>query len=83
MLVIADNGRGFTWPPGQEPAPEPTDGQRLASGNGLTNMRERLEEIGGCCGWDTAPGEGTRAKLVVVVKAWAGSVIKTDDNHSP
>ncbi len=83
MLVIADNGRGFTWHPGQGPATEPADGQRLASGNGLTNMQKRLEEIGGCCGWDTAPGEGTRAKLVVVVKAWAGGVIKTDDNHSP
>jgi signal transduction histidine kinase len=83
MLVIADNGRGFTWPPGRNPATEPTDGQRLSGGNGLTNMQRRLEEIGGCCGWDTAPGEGTRAKLVVVVKAWARGVIKTDDSYSP
>ena len=83
MLVIADNGCGFTWPPGQELATEPADGHRLAGGNGLTNMQKRLEEIGGCCGWDTAPGEGTRAKLVVVVKAWARGVIKTDDSHSP
>jgi len=83
MLVIADNGRGFAWRPGSVPATEPADGQRLASGNGLTNMQKRLEEIGGCCSWDTAPGEGTRAKLVVVVKAWAGSVIKTDDSHAP
>jgi signal transduction histidine kinase len=82
MLVIADNGRGFTWHPGQDPATEPDDGHRLVSGNGLTNMQKRLEEIGGCCGWDTAPGEGTRAKLVVVVKAWARGVIKTDDSHS-
>ena len=71
MLVIADNGRGFTWPPGQNPATAPADGQRSASGNGLTNMQKRLEEIGGGCAWDTAPGEGTRTKLVVVVKAWA------------
>ena len=71
MLLIADNGRGFTWHPGQDPAAEPVDGHRIAGGNGLTNMQKRLEEIGGCCGWDTAPGEGTRAKLVVVVKAWA------------
>jgi signal transduction histidine kinase len=83
MLVIADNGRGFAWRPGSVPATEPADGQRLASGNGLKNMQKRLEEIGGCCSWDTAPGEGTRAKLVVVVKAWAGSVIKTDDSHAP
>ncbi len=83
MLVIADNGRGFTWHPGEERAPEPADGQRLAGGNGLRNMQKRLEEIGGCCDWETAPGEGTRAKLVVVVKAWARGVIKTDDNPSP
>jgi signal transduction histidine kinase len=69
MLVIADNGRGFTWHPGQDPATQPGDDQRLANGNGLTNMQQRLEQIGGCCGWDTAPGEGTRAKLIVVLKA--------------
>jgi signal transduction histidine kinase/streptogramin lyase len=83
MLAIADNGRGFTWHPGQDPAAEPADGHRLESGNGLANMQKRLEEIGGCCGWDTAPGEGTSAKLVVVVKAWGRGVIKTDDSHSP
>src|ERR1035437_6160792 len=79
MLVIADNGRGFRCPPGQAPALEPADGQRLVAGNGLANMQKRLREIGGCCEWETAPGEGTRAKLMVVVKAWARSVIKTDD----
>jgi hypothetical protein len=46
-------------------------------------MQKRLEEIGGGCSWDTAPEEGTRARLVVVVKAWARGVIKTDDSHSP
>jgi signal transduction histidine kinase len=83
MLVIADNGRGFRCPPGQAPALEPADGQRLVAGNGLANMQKRLREIGGCCEWETAPGEGTRAKLVVVVKAWARSVIKTDDSPLP
>ena len=83
MLVIADTGRGFTWHPDQETATQPADGQRLASGNGLRNMQKRLEEIGGGCSWDTAPGEGTRAKLVVAVSAWTRGVIKTDDSHSP
>ena len=82
-LVIADNGCGFMWYPGQDHATEPADGERLASGNGLANMQRRLKEIGGGCGWETAPGEGTRAKLVVVVKAWDRGVIKTDDTHSP
>jgi signal transduction histidine kinase len=83
MLVIADNGRGFKKPPGRVPAPESLDGQRLAGGNGLANMQRRLGEIGGHCEWETAPQEGTRVRLVVVVKAWARSVIKTDDSLSP
>ena len=83
MLVIADNGRGFTWHSGQDPTTEPADGLRLGGGNGLKNMQKRLGEIGGGCGWDTAPGEGTRAKLIVVVKAWGRGVIKTDDSQSP
>ena len=69
MLVVADNGRGFAWDPQKGAETTAADGARAGSGNGLVNMQKRLEEIGGCCGWDTAPGEGTRAKLVVVVKA--------------
>jgi signal transduction histidine kinase/ligand-binding sensor domain-containing protein len=68
-LLIADNGRGFAPEllGGRTGAPE---GLRLAAGNGLVNMRKRLEEIGGRCEVDTAVGEGTRVKL---------SVIKTHD----
>lgn len=44
------------------------DTSRAASGNGLANMRRRLQEIGGDCHWDTAPGEGTRVKLSIDVK---------------
>jgi signal transduction histidine kinase len=40
-----------------------TSAPRLASGNGLPNMKRRLEEIGGCCEWVTAPGEGTRVVM--------------------
>jgi len=69
MLVVADNGRGFAWNPQTGQTAPAADGSRPAPGNGLGNMQKRLEEIGGCCGWDTAPGEGTRAKLVIPVKA--------------
>lgn len=69
MLVIADNGRGFAWDPQTGQGAPAADGSRSAAGNGLVNMQQRLEEIGGCCAWDTAPGEGTRAKLVVTIKA--------------
>ena len=67
MLVVADNGRGFAWDP-QTGQSLGADGSRPGGGNGLVNMQKRLEEVGGCCGWDTAPGEGTRAKLVITVK---------------
>jgi ligand-binding sensor domain-containing protein/signal transduction histidine kinase len=50
-MSIADNGRGFL--PGQ---PHPT-------GNGLQNMKERLERIGGRFVLESKPGEGTRIKL--------------------
>lgn len=69
MLVVTDNGRGFKWNPRKGQPTPAADDSRSAAGNGLVNMQKRLEEVGGCCGWDTAPGEGTRAKLVVVVKS--------------
>ena len=64
-LVVADNGCGFAWDPQKGQPALGADGARPGSGNGLANMRKRLEEIGGICGWDTAPGEGTRAKLII------------------
>ena len=68
-LVVADNGRGFEWDPRKGQTVTAPDGSRSAAGNGLRNMQKRLEEVGGRCCWDTAPGEGTRAKLVVAVES--------------
>jgi signal transduction histidine kinase/streptogramin lyase len=62
VLLIIDNGRGFTL---SGPPIKASDTTRLNTGNGLFNMRRRMEEIGGCCEWTTAPGEGARVKLVV------------------
>jgi ligand-binding sensor domain-containing protein/signal transduction histidine kinase len=42
---------------------------RLSPGNGLVNIRKRMEEIGGDCAWDTSPGQGTRLKLVTLIKS--------------
>jgi len=64
VLTVADNGRGFDT---SVPIPR-LAGVRVATGNGLHNMRKRLEEVGGHCEWDTAPGEGTRVKLWIPVK---------------
>jgi len=46
----------------------PPIGDRLEAGNGLSNMRKRLEEIGGSFRLDSAAGEGTRVMLVIDVK---------------
>jgi signal transduction histidine kinase len=63
VVEVADNGRGFSGMSGPT-APSPSaDLTRPAGGNGLMNMRQRMEEIGGTCAWDTAPGHGTRLKL--------------------
>ena len=69
-LVVADNGRGFrpqseSAPGGGQPASEPG---RIASGNGLANMRHRLEQIGGRCEVDSAPGEGARVSFTVPLR---------------
>jgi signal transduction histidine kinase/ligand-binding sensor domain-containing protein len=61
-LSIEDNGRGFaveqffTATPG---------GGSPALSNGLTNMRRRLEQIGGEFTVDSRPGHGTRLRFIV------------------
>jgi signal transduction histidine kinase len=51
IINVADNGRGFAT----DPAPD--------SGNGLNNMRQRLERIGGRLSLNSRPGQGTEIKL--------------------
>ena len=70
-FTLVDGGQWLRVRLGPAESPARCRRRRFApgSGNGLANMRKRLDEIGGAFGWDTAPGEGTRAKLVVSVKA--------------
>jgi signal transduction histidine kinase len=65
-LTVADNGRGFV--PGATEAAAATPWSRLEGGNGLTNMRTRLEEIGGKCDVRSEPGAGTSVTFAVPVK---------------
>jgi signal transduction histidine kinase len=65
-MVIADNGRGFALAPTRETGAGPDGRQRSCGGNGLLNVRKRLEDLGGRCEWETAPGLGTRVRLVIV-----------------
>jgi signal transduction histidine kinase len=64
---IEDNGIGFDSG-GVGAAAISMDPLRIAGGNGLANMRKRLEGIGGECQVDSAPGKGTRVKFIVRIK---------------
>lgn len=54
-LEVADNGVGMTAAPGG------------GMGNGLRNMRERMQAAGGTIEMETAPGQGTRIRLRVPI----------------
>lgn len=58
-LVVRDNGRGFS----PKSVAEKNSGR--SSGNGLANMRLRLEKIGGRCEIQSTPGSGTEIKFIV------------------
>jgi ligand-binding sensor domain-containing protein/signal transduction histidine kinase len=75
-LVIQDNGKGFEPPLNVERSMlnlQRSEGVtsspiRLASGNGLSNMRRRLEEIGGSCTVTSAVGQGTEVTFQLLLK---------------
>lgn len=67
-LTVSDNGRGFDPRRPRQNSTEPNEAVRWTGGNGLPNMKRRLEEIGGRCEWETAPGHGTKVRLAVPVK---------------
>lgn len=68
MLLVVDNGRGINWNGKSSESNQSHTNLRSASGHGLVNMQKRMEEIGGHCGWDSAPGEGTRTTFRVTIK---------------
>jgi ligand-binding sensor domain-containing protein/signal transduction histidine kinase len=54
-ITIRDDGRGFD-------IGKPAEGRR---GNGLENMRKRMEHLGGRCEIVSAPGQGTTLEFVL------------------
>lgn len=54
LIVVADNGRGF-------------DRSAIEPGNGLGNLRDRLEAMHGECRVESEPGKGTTVRFVVPV----------------
>lgn len=55
QIEIADNGQGFDVPKGE------------AKRSGLIHIRQRLEEIGGNCMCQSAPGQGTQFAFSVPI----------------
>ena len=60
VIVLEDDGRGLDWAAVQRAEPAAPIGLRISSGNGLLNMRQRLELLGGRFEIEPAPGHGTR-----------------------
>jgi signal transduction histidine kinase/ligand-binding sensor domain-containing protein len=67
ILLVADNGRGFDSRGLPDNAPPKPD--RIARGNGLINMKQRLAEIGGVCEIASEPGKGTTVNFTVPLRA--------------
>ena len=56
-IIIDDNGQGF----------DPAHGGNGRQGNGLQNMRKRMDALGGEMKIITAPGHGTKLQFTVRV----------------
>ena len=65
-LTIEDNGSGFV--PGTAPDRPPAGSDRRVTGNGLANMRRRFTDISGRCEIQSAQGQGTKVKFVVMLE---------------
>lgn len=55
-IIIEDNGCGFI------------NHQTITERNGLINMRQRMEKIGGHFEFDVSPGSGTTCRLILPIK---------------
>ena len=66
-LQVEDDGKGF-----EEGQATPQNSDRVANGNGLHNLRRRMEQLGGACTIESAPGVGTKVTLIVTLKSGNG-----------
>jgi signal transduction histidine kinase len=71
-IIISDNGRGFHAVELGSKAESPP----AAAGDGLSNMRKRLADIGGRCAIESGTGQGTKVRFVIPLKAGRGLVEK-------
>lgn len=71
VIVMADNGQGMVLT--RLPEPDPLK----RTGHGLTNIRQRLEAIGGQVKIETNPGAGTKVCLTVPLPKALVAVMRT------
>jgi ligand-binding sensor domain-containing protein/signal transduction histidine kinase len=64
-VSLRDNGKGFAVPPLAAGGPA---GGALASGDGLDNMRHRIENLGGRFEIFSQPGAGTHVRIHLPIK---------------
>ena len=64
-IKISDNGKGLTSNHAE------SNPDAIASGDGLSNMRKRLADIGGQCSIDSSPGRGTNIKFVIPLNSFS------------
>jgi signal transduction histidine kinase len=69
-ISIQDNGRGF------QPA-------GTSSGNGLVNMKRRMEDIGGACAIESRPGEGTIVHLRLLIECHHPDSLANASDRAP
>jgi ligand-binding sensor domain-containing protein/signal transduction histidine kinase len=62
-INISDDGRGFNLPAAKLRSESPA----TVSGDGLSNMCQRLADIGGRCLIESAPGQGTNIRFVIAL----------------
>jgi signal transduction histidine kinase len=66
-LTVEDNGQGFLA--GDVPAVLKSKPDRISQGNGLVNVKRRLEEIHGVYEIQSVPGRGTTVKFDLPIGA--------------
>lgn len=59
MIRVQDNGRGF------DHTAQPKTTERVASGHGLENLRQRLAAIGGRCEIASVPNQGSSISFII------------------
>ncbi|HSU54755.1 MAG TPA: two-component regulator propeller domain-containing protein, partial [Candidatus Dormibacteraeota bacterium] len=67
MITIGDNGKGFQVPVLSQPVGAPNANGNSSSRNGLVNMRQRLQDIGGEFSMSSEPGKGATVILSVAL----------------